>query len=454
MSSSHLCTSPHVLGIESSCDDTGVAIVGRNGKILSNCIHSPLKEHLTLGGIIPVIAKEFHLMNIDKVANKAFQESKLQSIASDIDAIAVTTRPGLDFSLKVGLNYAKRLVKKYSKPLIPIHHMQAHALMPLLENRSIKFPFMALLVSGGHCLLSIAKRYNEFELLGESRDDAPGDVLDKIARRLKLRNLGPPFDRISGGAAIELLSRREDADRFKYFASSDGNYPMAQHQDCTFSFSAYRSMFDKFVPVIDTLWARGDRDVLQQELGHVCASLQRVMLIQIAKRLQRAIMYYRMFWKYENEAVFASDGDTSHLGFELRKLVEEDDSCIDVVVSGGVAANKYLVDGIRLACEKGFETNNRVFAPSKALCSDNGLMIAWNGMLKYQDYLDRGDQHYSSNQTNLNCDIHQSVIVDSSQMDLLDRQATCPIGRDISESIRMKSMKLQKLNHPEFKIKR
>lgn len=432
----------HVLGIESSCDDTGVAVVDNNGNVLSNCIHSQLKQHLAHGGIIPVVAKEYHIVNIDRVARQAVEQSGLKSVVTDVDAIAVSTRPGLKFSLQVGLNYARTLAKKYSKPLIPIHHMQAHALMPLLENPTIKFPFIALLISGGHCLLSIAKRYNEFHLLGSSRDDAPGDLLDKVGRRCRLRNLGAPFDRISGGASIELLSQRPGANRFKYF-HDDKAIPMLSHPNCDFSFSGYRGNLELLYPMIDELWQKGDQDKLLAELSDICASLQRVILVQLAKKLQRAFMFYRMHWRYENEDAFSNIGSASdHLGFELQEIGEGQ---VDLVVSGGVAANSYLIGGIRQLCKEELDPKMKVFAPSKALCSDNGLMVAWNGMLRYRDFLLNGKCYSGTS-------LDYSVVHDPNQLDLIDAQPDVPMGLDVSHKVVAANFRMAKFNNTEFKV--
>lgn len=435
----------HVLGIESSCDDTGVSIINQDGKILSNCVHSQLKQHLEMGGIVPVMAREYHLANIDRVARQAFRESNLNSVAKDIDAIAVTTRPGLKFSLQIGLNYARTLAKKYSKPLIPIHHMQAHALMPLLTNRSsIKFPFMVLLLSGGHCILSLAKRYNDFHILGETRDEAPGDLLDKFARRLRLRNLGPPFDHLSGGASIELLGKMEAADRFKYF-NTGKHVPMLTTGDCDFSFAGYRDCLEQVAPSIDSLWSAGDRERLLSELSHVCASLQRIMLSQIARRLHRAIMFYRMCWRYQNEDSFKQEASEDHLGFPLRGIDED----IDVVVSGGVAANKYFVDGINMLVKSVQDSDSAgAFAPTKSLCSDNGLMIAWNGLLRYQDFMAMSSSIGARPKLGYGYD----VVCDVTKLDQIEIEVSSRMGKDIRDEVKLANFKLGKLAIPEFKL--
>lgn len=441
----------HVLGIESSCDDTGVAIVNQRGKILSNCINSQLKQHLQLGGIIPSVASEYHVNNIDEVARRAFQESGLRSIKDDIDAIAVSTRPGLSQSLQVGLNYARQLAKKWSKPLMPIHHMQAHALMPLLQHPTIKFPFLALLISGGHCILALVERYNKFNVLGESIDDAPGDLLDKFGRRFKLKNLGPPYDSISGGAAVELLSRQAGADRFKYFNSFQ-SVPMLQHANCDFSFTGYRKSFDLAEQVLDGLWRGSKREQLMANLGDICASLQRIILIQLVKKLERAYMYYRMHWRYQNAEAFACQDRSSHLGFALRILnaeesnSEHDSGTIDVVVSGGCAANSYLVNGIRTACKDIFDSEMETFWPSKDLCSDNGLMIAWNGMLRYRDYLEMRTSFDTNNTQN-------SILFDPQLMDSIEVKARDLMGLNLRDKVKNTPFKLRRFQHPELNLR-
>lgn len=433
-----------VLGIESSCDDTGVAVIDQDGQVLSNCINSQLKQHLYNGGIIPGLARDFHLQNIDTVARQAIKESGLKTVAKDIDAITVSTRPGLQHSLQVGLDYARVLAKKYSKPLIPIHHMQAHALMPLMQNRAIRFPALALLISGGHCILSVAKKYNEFHILGCTKDDSPGDMLDKIARRFKLRNLGPPFDEISGGAALELLSRREGANKFKYF-NLEGAIPMARHKGCHFSFTGYRGVIEFLAPEVDLLWSSGRHEELLDELSHIASSLQRAILIQLVRKLQRAYMFYRMHWRYQNEDAYKSDGNTKHIGFDIRDIGEESGE-VDVLVSGGVAANTYLIDNIRASCQA-IDPNIRVFVPQKKLCSDNGVMVAWNGMLRYLDFL--SNKSVNSDRAHLDDD----VICDAAKMDQIRVSPKSDMGIDISAQVEGLSFGLCKLPLEELRLK-
>lgn len=432
-----------VLGIESSCDETGVAVVDQNGRIISNCVDSQLKQHLSNGGIIPGLARDYHLQNIDKVARKAIEESGLRTVASDIDAIAVSTRPGLQHSLQVGLDYARALCKKYSKPLVPIHHMQAHALMPLMENRKIRFPALALLISGGHCILSVVKRYNEFHILGSTRDDSPGDLLDKVARRFRLRNLGHPFDEISGGAALEILSRRKGADRFKYF-NSELSVPMLRHCGCAFSFSGYRGKIEELTLLIDSLWSSGKHEQLLNELSHISGSLQRAILIQLVKKLQRAYMFYRMRWRYDNIDAYKCRSNSQHLGFDLHEI-DEGSGQPDILISGGVAANGYLLEGIR-ASFKLIDPEIRVSAPRKQLCSDNGVMIAWNGMLRYQDFLNSRQIDKGS------VSLDNSVIFDTAQLDLVRVNPKYDMGIDISTQVDAANFRLGKLYLDELRL--
>lgn len=443
----------HVLGIESSCDDTGVAIVREDGKILSNCINTQLRQHVTFGGIIPMLAKEYHVNNIDNVAKQAFRESGLRSVGEDIDAIAVSTKPGLAYSLQVGLNYARTLAKKHSKPLIPIHHMQAHALMPLLEHKSkIRFPYIALLISGGHCILSIVERYNKFSMIGNTVDDAPGELLDKVARRVRLKNLGDPFDHISGGAAIELLSQSGNFNKYKYF-NDDRSIPMLTWRNCDFSFSGYRGTLEKIYPMVDDLWATGDREGLMEELGDLCSSLQRGILIQLCKKLQRAFQYYRMHWRHANNNAFSTQGNqSSHLGFNLNRIDQEP----DLVVSGGCAANKYLIQGLKAFCRSELDQNISLFCPSKALCNDNGLMIAWNGMLRLMDLKERLESAGGSiEQAESFCDsLDDSVIADQTKMDSVEVKADSAIGEDLTLDLSAKSIVTSQFRDPELRLRR
>uniref|UniRef100_A0A8C0HY58 N(6)-L-threonylcarbamoyladenine synthase n=1 Tax=Balaenoptera musculus TaxID=9771 RepID=A0A8C0HY58_BALMU len=179
-----------VLGIETSCDDTAAAVVDETGNVLGEAIHSQTEVHLKTGGIIPPVAQQLHRENIQRIVQDALSASKVSP--SELSAIATTIKPGLALSLGVGLSFSLQLVDQLKKPFIPIHHMEAHALTIRLTNK-VEFPFLVLLISGGHCLLALVRGVSDFLLLGKSLDIAPGDMLDKV---------------VSGGVASNLYIRK------------------------------------------------------------------------------------------------------------------------------------------------------------------------------------------------------------------------------------------------------
>lgn len=199
------------------------------------------------------------------------------------------------------------------------------------------------------------------------------------------------------------------------------------------------------VPEIDKLWSTGDREKLLDELGHLCSSLQRAILVQLFTKLHRALYYYRMHWRYEHSEAFANERKT-HLGFGIRRIDNEEFDWPDVVVSGGVAANRYVIEGLRTTCSV-IDPSINVFAPIKALCSDNGLMIAWNGLLRYLDTL-RSKSHSIST-----VDLNNSVIASTQQMELVETMSDCPIGFDLRKKVRQAGFNLPKASHPELKIR-
>ncbi|XP_058840777.1 probable tRNA N6-adenosine threonylcarbamoyltransferase, mitochondrial, partial [Topomyia yanbarensis] len=190
------------------------------------------------GGIIPPVAQDFHRKQIENVVLKTFLQANLQF--NEIDAIAVTNRPGLPLSLIVGVRYAKYLARKFNKPIIPIHHMEAHALMIRMTN-NIPFPYLCILLSGGHAILTLVKSARDFYILGETIDDAPGEMFDKIARRLKLRNI-PQYAWLSGGQAIEKAA-------VKSLNPATYNFPvpLSKYRDCQFSFAGLKNSASRHI---------------------------------------------------------------------------------------------------------------------------------------------------------------------------------------------------------------
>ncbi|PZC79013.1 hypothetical protein B5X24_HaOG216964 [Helicoverpa armigera] len=333
-----------ILGIETSCDDTGCAIIDGSGRLLSDSLYSQTAVHTRYGGVNPLVAHELHRMNIDKAVTDSLQKAGIT--IEDVDAIAVTTRPGLLLSLQIGAKYARYLSRIHSKPLIPIHHMEAHALVARMYH-DIQFPFLVLLISGGHCLLSLVKDVNDFELLGEGLDNAPGEVFDKVARRMKLRNI-PEYSKISGGRAVELAAKKStNQDLFEF------PLPLARYRDCNFSFSGLKDSLErKLLKKEEEHNAIGDE--LIPEVNDLCAAFQLAVAEHIAHRTERAMMYC-----------------------EKNNLIKPDNRVI--VVSGGVACNNFIFKSIEYI---GNKMGYTAYRPPPAVCTDNGVMIAWNGLEK------------------------------------------------------------------------
>ncbi|XP_026751390.2 tRNA N6-adenosine threonylcarbamoyltransferase, mitochondrial-like [Galleria mellonella] len=339
-----------ILGIETSCDDTGCAVVDDTGKILGESLYSQNDIHIRYGGVNPLIAYELHRNNIELAVNKAIQSSNLK--ISNIDAIAVTTKPGMLINLQVGVKYAKYLARKFHKPLIPIHHMEAHALVTRMYQ-TIAFPFIVLLISGGHCLLAVAKDVDEFLLLGEGLDNAPGEIMDKVARRLKLKNV-TEYSLMPGGKAIEVAARKAlNPEQFKF------PLPLARYRDCNFSFSGLKdSVFRSLTKKESEHGTIGDEIV--PEVNDLCAAFQLAVAEHIAHRTERALIFC------EKEDLISSHNRT-------------------IIVSGGVACNDTIFQSIELIGKK---MGYRVYRPPSRLCTDNGVMIAWNGIEKFRKQID------------------------------------------------------------------
>ena len=299
------------------------------------------------GGIIPPLAQELHRENIQRVVSKTIEDSGFT--VEDLDAIAVTNRPGLPLSLAIGVRYAKHLARKSNKPIIPIHHMEAHALMARMTDRSIQFPFLCLLISGGHSLLAFVKNVKEFYLLGESMDDAIGEAFDKTARLLKLRNL-PEYAWLSGGAAIEMAAKKSaNPNRYEF------PLPIARYRDCNFSFAGLKNNARKYVLYEEKLH-KPSPDSVPPHYEDFCAGFLRACTRHVMHRTQRAIEFC------DRKGLFK--------GVDQKTIV----------VSGGVACNDFIFTAIdQMAKQLDF----RAVRPIKHHCTDNGIMIAWNGVERY-----------------------------------------------------------------------
>lgn len=335
---------PLILGIETSCDDTGSAIIDGTGNILGESLYSQNAIHTKLGGVNPLMAHELHRENIEVAVSEALH--KANKSVKDVDAIAVTTKPGLLVSLQVGVKYAKYLAKLHTKPLIPVHHMEAHALVARMYQ-DLPFPFLVLLISGGHCLLTLVKDVEDFYLLGKGLDNAPGEVFDKVARRMKLKNI-PDFSKICGGRAVELAALQATNPEVFEFP-----LPLLKYRDCNFSFSGLKDSLVRKLIKKETEHQIAGCELIP-EVNDLCASFQHAVAEHLVHRTHRAILFC-----------------------DKHGLIPPENR--NLIVSGGVACNNFIFKAIEsLACNIGY----KAFRPPPRLCTDNGVMIAWNGLEK------------------------------------------------------------------------
>lgn len=324
-----------ILGIESSCDETGAAVFTTDQGLLSNELFSQVAQHAFSGGVIPEHASREHMEKIVFIVNSALQ--KAAKTIEDIDAIAVTHKPGLPGALIVGVSYAKALAFAAGKPIIGVDHLQGHIFSACIQN-SVPFPFVALTVSGGHSALYIAHDFDTYEMIGSTLDDAAGEAFDKVA---KLMNLPYP-----GGPVIEKLA---EAVNFQDFFS----YPRGNLKNFNFSFSGlktavlYHLIKEKAYNAQTKQFLKSDDVLFQQQ---VASSLLVCMGDIFEEKLQRVIQTYPEI----NAICFV----------------------------GGVACNKYLRQRLQSLCEK---NNKQLFFPTPKLCTDNAGMIAFVGHFKAQN---------------------------------------------------------------------
>ncbi|XP_014664381.1 PREDICTED: probable tRNA N6-adenosine threonylcarbamoyltransferase, mitochondrial isoform X1 [Priapulus caudatus] len=335
-----------VLGIETSCDDTGAAIVDDTGQVLAQEIHSQQQMTIRLGGVIPPIARRLHEENIERVVTATIESSNIP--VEQLDGIACTVKPGMPLSLLVGLKYARELVRRAKNvPFLPVHHMQAHALTVRMVDR-VAFPFLVFLLSGGHCLLAIVKDVEDFMLLGESIDTSPGEAYDKVARRLKLKNL-PECDGMSGGESVERVARRGDPHKFV------DRYPatMSKYRDCNFSFSGMKTTTMRLIEREEEKHGIVGDGILPN-VCDVAAAFQLSVGRHLLKRLQRCLVF-----------------------IDYNDLLPKHNRTL--VLSGGVACNSFIRQVIGQLCD---HHEYDLVCPPPQLCTDNGVMVAWNGMEK------------------------------------------------------------------------
>lgn len=316
-----------VLGIETSCDETAAAIVDDNRQILANIVLSQTDDHKAFGGVVPEIAARAHAHHLDAILKEALAKANIT--LNDIDAVAVTAGPGLIGGVIVGVMTAKAIAVVHNKPFIAVNHLEGHALTARLTD-DIAFPYLLLLVSGGHCQLLAVEGVGKYQKLGGTLDDALGEAFDKTAKML---GLGFP-----GGPALEALARAGNENRFQFAI------PLKGRADSNFSFSGFKTSIRTEVV---KLAEQGE--VTHQIKADICASFQRTVGEILHERLQWGIR-------------------------EFKRLYPQG---MHMVVAGGVAANQYLRGKLSsIAAGHGLE----LVVPPPKLCTDNAAMIAWAGL--------------------------------------------------------------------------
>ena len=314
-----------VLGLESSCDETAAAVVTADGRILSNVVLSQVEEHAPFGGVVPEIAARAHVTQMDIIVDRAMKEAGITY--KQLDGVAATAGPGLIGGVLVGLMTAKSIAAVADVPFVGVNHLEGHALTVRLTNK-IEFPYLLLLVSGGHSQILVVEGIGKYRRLGTTIDDAVGEAFDKTAKML---GLGFP-----GGPAVEKAAAGGDGTRFAL------PRPMKGRPGCDFSFSGLKTA------VRQALAGLGD-EVSDQDKADLAASFQVAAVDALLSRVKQALKIFKADYP----------------------------EATDMVIAGGVAANTHL----RSELDKMLTKHNlNLVVPPPRLCTDNGAMIAWAGL--------------------------------------------------------------------------
>lgn len=312
-----------VIGYESSCDETGVALVCSRRGLLAHALHSQVAMHSEYGGVVPELASRDHIQRILPLTNIVLEQAKLS--LNDVQAVGYTAGPGLAGALLVGASVAQSIAWALGLPAIPVHHLEGHLLSPRLADPAPDFPFVALLVSGGHTQLMLVKGVGQYELLGETLDDAAGEAFDKSA---KLMGLGYP-----GGPALSRLAQEGDSTVYSL------PRPMLHSGDLDFSFSGLKTAVLTQMKKLES--AQGVANVTHKHKADLAAATEAAIVDVLAAKAIRAMDQTGM-------------------------------KCL--VVAGGVGANRRLREQLHKAMQ---QRDGQVFFPPLALCTDNGAMIAY-----------------------------------------------------------------------------
>ena len=315
----------NILAVESSCDETAVAIVRDGREVLTDCIASQVDLHRIYGGVVPEIASRKHIEAIYGLADQALVQAGLSR--KDIDAVAVTYAPGLIGAVLVGVNFAKAASLAMNKPLIPVHHIRGHIAANYLAYPDLKPPFLCLVVSGGHTMIIEGKDYTDMKILGTTLDDAAGECFDKVGRVL-----GMPYP---GGAALDKAAQQGDESKYTLPRSKPGENP-------------YDMSFSGLKTATLNLIHHAEQVGEELDVNSLCAAFTAAVSDTLVPRVVRAM---------------------------------EETGYRKIAVAGGVAANSRIRADILAAAEK---LGAQVFMPPLSLCGDNGAMI---GAQAYYEYL-------------------------------------------------------------------
>lgn len=308
-----------ILGLETSCDETGVAIYDDEQGLLAHRLYSQVKLHADYGGVVPELASRDHVRKTIPLIQEALAQANCTK--DDIDGIAYTAGPGLVGALLVGCTIGRSLAYAWGVPAVAVHHMEGHLLAPMLEDEHPEFPFLALLVSGGHSMMVNVQGIGEYEILGESVDDAAGEAFDKTA---KLMGLDYP-----GGPLLAKLAEQGTPGRFKF------PRPMTDKPGLDFSFSGLKTF------AANTIRSEGNDEQTRADIAYA---------------FQDAVI------------------DT--LSIKCRRALDQT-GLKSLVIAGGVSANKQLREQLDVMMKK---RSGRVYYPRPEFCTDNGAMIAYAGM--------------------------------------------------------------------------
>ena len=322
-----------ILGIETSCDETGIAVYDDTAGLLSHELYSQVKLHADYGGVVPELASRDHVRKIIPLIEKALSDANTQP--NELDGVAFTQGPGLVGALLVGSSVGRSLAYAWGVPAVGVHHMEGHLLAPMLEDNAPEFPFIALLVSGGHSMLVKVEGIGSYEVLGESIDDAAGEAFDKTA---KLLGLDYP-----GGPLLAKLAEKGEPGHYKF------PRPMTDRPGLDFSFSGLKTF------AANTIRAADDNE---QTKANIAYAFQEAVIDTLIIKCKRALKQTGM-----------------------KRLV----------IAGGVSANTMLRTQMKTLMD---DLRGEVFYPNLAYCTDNGAMIAYAGMqrLKAGEVLGRSSQ--------------------------------------------------------------